>query len=490
MKKNITVSNKTVWFTLAAILLLYAISFINRYVNDDEGMIAEWAYWLIKKGYACSSLTEPLGTGFEIRNTVYHKLMAFMAIPLIKIFGMELYPLKSLSFVFFLLTIYVASIYFKTNNLKKHKLLFLLFTIFYALNSKVFEFAYTFRPEIVLSFFGFSSFFVLKNCTNNNKPKLAALAGFFAGMAFLAHLNGISYLLAGFFLLLIYKNYKALGWFTIAGFFTTLLYFADMLDTNIIESLKHDLFNSPDVKSNNFTFYLPFIKLINEQQRFLHSPVEISTTILLVFSVIFSKKGFIKQQKLIFTYLLLLIVFLGSLSSGKTPKYLMVYMPFIITIIVLALANVNKLNNIKKYALAFFILFYFTTQSVFIVQIFNKRYNLKQVNSQILSQIPPSSSILSHSNLVFGGIENYKIHSFLSYYWAKKTDEPDTFENFMTFAYNCNEDYVAATKYFFNKKWIEQMQFETLKTGDTVSNYSVTFKNNEIAIFKLNKKLN
>jgi hypothetical protein len=265
-------------------------SFYNRYPNDDEGMIAEWAYWLLHDGHAASKVMEPFGAGFHERITVYHKLTAWLALPSIYLFGMKLLPLKIIVFMFFVLLCFVAYKYTQTEPGQK-KWFFIWFILLYALNARVFEFAFTFRPEIIMSALGFTGFFFIKRGIDHKKYTYIMWSGIFSGLAFLSHLNGISYLLSGFTLLLFLKQYRFAIWFGVWGGLMALFYFADMLDTNIYKSVMHDLMNSPDVKDDQFNLLLPFLKLVNEQQRFLHSPVEITLSALFVVSLIFRAVG-------------------------------------------------------------------------------------------------------------------------------------------------------------------------------------------------------
>jgi|GEM_PF-6077777 hypothetical protein len=479
-----TSSERTLWLIILIISIIYIFRFFFYASNDDEGMIAEWAYWIINEGHARSTLAEPLGVGFDDRITVYHKLMTWLAIPLIWMFGMKVYPLKVLIFCFFLFLLFIAFKYFKKADTKNTKLHFALFLLFYSLNARVFEFSFVYRPEIILSSLGITSFYFLKVSMDENNKQASALAGLFSGLAFLTHLNGVVYLMAGFFLYLFNKKYNQLFWYTLIGGITILFYFVDMLDTNIIQAISHDLFNSPDVNNNKFTIWSPFIKILNEHQRLFQSPIEISLSILVILSLSFSKKSFFIKHKLLLSYLALIVFLMGALATGKNPKYMLIYVPFIVLVVVHRFREWNTLHSLKQKALIFFTIFYFIIQGIYIGKVFNRAYDLDNVNTKIAKNIPDNARVLAHNNLIFKGIDNFYIHSYFTFSWTKFNKNGENFEQFLNYAKSINDDYVIVTPYFTPAKYLKEIEFNKIMVGDSLHGFVVTQKDSDYAVFK------
>jgi 4-amino-4-deoxy-L-arabinose transferase-like glycosyltransferase len=187
--------------------------------------------------------------------------------------------------------------------------------------------------------------------------------------------------------------------------------------------------------------------------------------------------------------MVLLFVFLGSLTSGKTPKYLLVYVPFMALSIAYIITHSAFMSKRKKQILYSLLAIYFAAQAFYVANVFNKNYSLTRTNTIILNNIPAGSRVLSHSNLVFGGIQHCHVHSFLTFYWTLHYQSGDTFYNLLNFAHKHNEDYVVVTKFYYKKLWLDEIGFHQLNTGDTLNGYVVSYNDDEIAIFKRQAQL-
>jgi len=201
-----------VYLTIILVLaVVYILGFWFRKPNFDEGIIAEWSFWLAKLGQPRSVLLSPLDSSLENVIYVYHKLLTWCGAIIIMVFGMEINPLRLFIFIFLLLIIasfkHYSSISVKTDCQKKFFFVSVILLLFYAL---VFQFSFTFRPEIMISALGFLSFLFLYKTSDSKKLLYPILGGVFAGLSFLTHLNGIAFLLTGFVILLWTKQFKNL----------------------------------------------------------------------------------------------------------------------------------------------------------------------------------------------------------------------------------------------------------------------------------------
>ncbi len=305
----------------------FVISLINRYIYIDDIFFGEQAYWLAKSGIVkVPSMLDFLGG--ESHLFCYHKLFIFIGAGLIKIFGWSDTPLRGISILFTLGLIISMYYYLKSKPEFYQKGLFLLVLFFFFVNPLIVLYSYTYRPEIWVAFFGFLSYyFINKIIYRNFENKHAILAGIFAGLAFLIHLNGLIFPVAGFFILIIYKKYKALLLYVIAGGIVGLLYFWDLWQGNNFTIWLYQLKNWPDpVASNYFSNgFLELlkniiIKLLSEHQRFFWSPNVWALSLYFLFSVIFNWKNLYKQHRVLLLYTLILILTLnvaGGHISGE-----------------------------------------------------------------------------------------------------------------------------------------------------------------------------
>ncbi len=196
-------SKQTMKALILATLIVFLFSMWNRFIYIDDAFFSEQAYWLAKDGVVKTvSLIDFLGC--DVRLFSYHKLNILVGAGLIKIFGWSVTPLRTFTLILYVLFLLVFTQYsmqlLNTKTLNQQVLIALFFLI---VNPLIVLYAFTFRPEIWVMFFGFISFVKLDQSRNSNLTvKNVVLAGFMAGLAFLTHLNGLIFLVAGAVLLI------------------------------------------------------------------------------------------------------------------------------------------------------------------------------------------------------------------------------------------------------------------------------------------------
>ncbi len=484
---KIKLTSRLYYLVFVLLAVVYLLGFYFREPNLDEGIIAEWAYWLANTGVAKSVLYTPMQTGTEHVIYVYHKLFTWLGALLIKIFGMELMPLRLMVLSFLIVLLAAIKSFGRYFVDEAHqKLHFFVATVVLLCFDAVFRFSFTFRPEIMLSALGFLSFLFAYRAIKELKPVLAAISGLFAALGFLTHLNGIAFLVAGFVFLLWHKQYKAWFLYCVMAGFVSLFIFADDISSQFLSHFLQALNDSPDTTSAEFVWYGPILKIINEHQRFFHSPIEISLTVTLIAGLVLFNKLTKQQIKPLLQYTLILIIALGSLTHGKTAKYLLLIVPFMVLIISHFVLKINELNAWKRNIFTGVLILYFVVQGIFISQQFYPHHNVKQYGVAILENIPKSSKVLGNSNLVFAGVGEYHLHADLTFeFIADQQNIKKNIINYLDFANKQGEHYVVFTKMYTRPKyWNELMELQ-LKPNSNIANiYNVFYISADVVILK------
>lgn len=407
--------------------IIFIISMVNRFIYIDDAFFGEQAFWLARDGVVkTESLIDFLGTDKQLFS--YHKLHILVGAILVKIFGWSVTPLRLASLIIYIVFIIVFVRYFKQEYLKnssyKKQLLIALF--FLIVNPLIVLYAFTFRPEIWVMFFGFLSFKLIDRNLHKDFPaKDEVLAGVFAGLAFLTHLNGLIFLVAGAILLLNRKKWNGFVWFSIAGGLTSLLYFVDLWQDGHFETWMFQLKNWPD---NNATNYLSesvgdfiknvFIKLSQEHQRFFWSPKVwgISSFFLLVLFAQF--KFLLKNYSNLVIYTITLILTLNIAGSQIAERFLIYLFPYMALIISIGIVNLSekKQNSTQKAIFITLFLLQIGTVGIRFENIFRRNSPHVLITERIFSNIPDKESLtLVPYNMVFNALDYYPLASFKAF---------------------------------------------------------------------------
>src|SRR5690606_3927157 len=161
-------------------------------------------------------------------------LFIWLGALIIKLFGFHLYALKSISLVF--LGVFIITF---NNYLKKHLLINdkvrLLLIFLLLINPLVFQYGFVYRPEIMLMTLGFITYICLAFSYNSQNKNFALVAGVFAGLSFLTHLNGLSIAVTGFLVLVLYKQFRLAAFYSFGVFCLSSFYLLDLNSAKEIE---------------------------------------------------------------------------------------------------------------------------------------------------------------------------------------------------------------------------------------------------------------
>jgi len=388
-------SKKAILFLLSSAILAFIVSLWHRYAYIDDCWFGEQAYWLEKTGYVKTE-TIQAGLGWEHRLFVYHKLSIWIGALIVHFAGWSIYYFKTFTLIIYFLFFIFLNYYQKTNKswfTTDHLLLscLLIFT-----NPLMFIYAFTYRPEILVMFFGFITYWTLEHSRNGVSKQFlwASLAGIASGLAFLSHLNGIIFGVSGFLFLLIYKKYRLIPVFSISAILVAVFYFIDMLQAGNLESFLQQMKNWPDAVSGNYfsgdSMIISILrKMGNEHQRFFWSPKAAAFSTLFFLSVIFSFRYLKEKYRSILIYTGLLIASLNLLGSQIAERYIIYYLPMMALIIAI---SVRQIIHRKQIAKLTFLVLIFVIQLGFLskywVEIMNMNSDFPATNHELSGYIP------------------------------------------------------------------------------------------------------
>ena len=478
-------------FVISLIILgVYVYNFIHMQANIDEVIIAEHACWFSKAGFVKSPLFTGLEQGWHIRQYHYHKLFVLIGSLLLNIFGFSLYTFRILNSLFLIISFYFLWSFISKkpgNNI----LQFLIMFILLLLNRNYVEHALIYRPETMLMSLGFISFYLLSRSLIQNSKWQLYVSAIFAGLCSFTHLNGLSFVFAGFFFLILKKNYKNAFIFGFIAGIVSLLYFFDITTAQELKSFWHQFSHDPNLSHEDFSWYGPLIKILNEQMRFFWNETMTTFSLVLIISLILFFRSLKKEYNHVLVYFLCLVIGLASIAHGKAVKYGIIYFPYIILIISYTLINLKTIKPVYRIIMIISLSAHFILNINGIVKFQSDSFNSVKRSHEIAKYLKEKDvEVFAYEYFFFNGIKDYNIHGTLAFTIFQESKNNKVFNKDDLFRYTekLNVTYVIVDSPVINKRMSRVVNFEDLKKGSEIQNYSVIEKNNDFAIFKLNKK--
>ncbi|MDR0710928.1 MAG: glycosyltransferase family 39 protein [Prevotellaceae bacterium] len=474
------------FFMVAAIFIL---SLYHRYPNGDEAVIAEHSYSLDKLGHVRSNLHGGYlegEDGWENRQYFYHKLFVLTGVGAMKAFGFHLDSFRLVSLLFSLIFFVFLYRYLKRLRMPFSWNFYLLTVALLLFNWHFFEQSFMFRPEIMSMCLGFISFYFLQKSLSDGRLSGVALSGVFAGLATFTHLNGAIYSLAGFVLLLIKKEYRKMLLFSAMAAIFTLLYFFDIHSYEELRSWLHQITTDPNVMQK----HPPYVGLLKEQQRFFHSPREITFTLLMLFSLAFGFSYLKENLRNLLLYLLTLVVGLGLLSHGPTAYYGLHYFPYIAIIVVAGYRHIFRQRG-KKVRLfgAFLLAGFIAVHGFHNVNLIRKRVNIAAHNAKLSGYIPEKNiKIAAPLPFVFEEIESYAAIrgeiGWACHYSIFHPNETLSLHSYLRFSAQNGDKYVLIDKLTSGYNIFEMALNQGLNVNDRVGCHELIYKSDTVFLFK------
>jgi len=475
---------------LALLTVIYIYSLFTATVNGDEAALAEQAYWYSKVGFVKSTMLDGMGIGWENRQYHYHKLFILSGSLIYKVFGLSLYSFRLINYLFLGLLAFLIHTYIKKQRDGFEKYSAIICIIILLINNTLLEFGTIYRPETMVMTLGFGSFFFLSSGLNQNKIVYYYLAASLAGLSAFTHLNGLSFIFAGFILLVVNRKYAHSIGFGLVSVLFAALYFFDLTTSIELKNFWAQFTADPNLSSADFKLATPIFKIIDEQLRFFWNAEMITFSLFMIISIVLFFKLLKKSQFHLIIYFFALVIGLASVSHGKTLKYGLIYFPFMALIITFAIAHFKNLSPLKKKAFVLFAVAFLLVNSYSMIKNVMTYRNSIQRTEMISSFLPKKNvNILTSEYFFFNAIREYNIHIHLAFElkYEKYVKRQATVNEFYEFAESRNNQYIIFDSYTNNTALLELVEYDKMKEGQTFFHYSVIKRESDFAILELKK---
>ncbi len=312
------------------LVVLSIATYIERTPGGDDAWFAEQSYWFLKEGVIRSEYFSGLNDWDE-ELLVSHKLFLWFGSALMYFFGTELPVVQFTGLIPFVVLVAQLVFYLRWRGesgkgVMMPALLFLVFA-----NRLLVKMSFQNRPEMLLAAFGFGAFLLL--FTGKRKDAKVLGAGILSGLAFVAHMNGVIYLIAGFVTLALLKQYRNVLLFSIAGVLSSLLYLIDIVDRpDGFQTWLFQFANDP-AASHGIKYSIKIIQLLTYPRMFFHSPEQLALSALFVY-VLWHQWQYIRQLPAYLSiYTLTLFLSFWVITKGNSAMYMILFIPFMIVVL-------------------------------------------------------------------------------------------------------------------------------------------------------------
>jgi len=417
-------SKNTIYAVSAVWALIWLFGLHNRFIEADECVLGEYSYHFLHEGVVRLKLIPEILT-WENRLYSHHRFFTWYGSIVIWIFGWSITALKASILPFYALFFFILYKYLHRLELKEKTILLGALLVFTSPLILLKSFSY--RPDILLMADGIAVIYFLKKYRVTKSLKYALLAGVFSGLAFLTHLNGMAFCIAGFAFLLIRKEYKGLGYYVLSGAIVGGLYFLEFLEQGVFEAFIYEITHWPTI--NHGENYLGdgsalsiilgrVTKLLSEHQRFFWGNDVIAYSALFFFCLIFGIKYLKKNHQDVMLFLLLLVLALNIFGSHIAERYIVYYYGSMAIIITSTLAHwMNNSQNVKLIAATLIIVLQFVFAGMKVSELYSRSYPTVESHAEILGKINNENKpeILVPYELVYNQMPNYDLYSFKTY---------------------------------------------------------------------------
>lgn len=481
-------------------VLLFLYSLYQRMPHIDDAWIGEQIYWLNEEGIIKNILMKNYADN-QNGLMVYHKAFVYNGLWLIKLFGFSLPVIKSVSLIY--LIVFFGGFYYYLVVI--HKIIkpwqYLWVVLLLIIEPHIFEFAFVYRPEIMLMTTGFFAYIFIEQSTllKSRRIKFVLLAAFFSGLSVLVHLNGLIFVFAGGFIFLYKKKFKYLILFLLINTLFVYIYFSHFESFEEFTMWYNHMISYDTGKSTDgfslATIINLLLKISSEHLRYLHGPKEIFLSLFLITTLIFGYKTVKRKLPLVIPFMFVLIFCIGLLSPSKTAKYLILLIPFFAIIALLVIIDVWKMDNQKMViiprtfvaqsifiSLVALIIVSFSYNSQLAVNKFNSNKH-KAISDRFVNKPINETRIMAPMVYIFDEIKYYKeIISLMSFNERAKTNPDIMSSNFFTIAEDENIDYI-----FIDNYYIDKFNLGVSLAEKETGNYKIVGRVDELTILESDK---
>lgn len=262
-----------------------------------------------------------------------HKLFLVLGAVFIHLFGSQLHVLQSIGLVFFIVLVGQIAFYInsrkpvmKQGDLYLPGILILIFS-----NRLLIKMSFENRPEMMLAALGFGAFLLLND--SKERPCRIIGAAVLAGLAFLTHLNGSIYLIAGLSTLLYFRRFKdALTFGLVVGLVCS-TYLIDVLLAENGFALWWFQFRNDPATQTAFGIGPKLMQLITYPRLFFYSPEQVAASLVLVYLLWHQRRRLSQLPALLRVFSLALFFSFWLITKANSGLYQLLFLPFILVLI-------------------------------------------------------------------------------------------------------------------------------------------------------------
>jgi hypothetical protein len=400
---------------LLAVAGLTLASLVHRSVYIDDAWLGERAWWLAREGVVRSELFGDV-LDYGERMFVFHKLFALSGAVFIGLFGWSLYTLKAVSLVSFAGFLALLWPYCRRFEARG---VFAVTTLILLAHGLVARHVFIYRPEIMLMAIGFGSFALLRSFLEDGRRGALLGGAVLAGLCVLTHLNGLTFIAAGVFLLLVRRGPRPAVMFGLVASAVGALYLADAALVGKVPTLWRQLLTDPMLVQRFPDAGSRLTGLLSEHQRYFHSRAEIAFSVLVVVVLAVTGRATELRKSPLVPFALALAGSLAVLAPDKQAYYAIPILPYLALLtaegLVLGMPRVGRAS--RGVALTVFWV-YVANGAVHLGRIIANNEDAATRNHALASHIDPGATVVATLPFIFDEIENRTVLGLESY-WVK-----------------------------------------------------------------------
>ncbi len=498
--KQLNLNTKVMTGLLMAGLVLFIYSLFGRIVHIDDAWIGEQVYWLNEIGVIRNVLMKHFSDN-HISLLSYHKAFVYSGLYAVQLFGFSVWVLKSVSLFYLLLFLAIFYYYLVVSRQLVNRKQFGWVALILIIQPHIFEYSFVFRPEVMLMCTGFLVYVFLEKYlqNRNNKWQYVVVAALFAGFGILVHLNGLIFISAGVLLLFWNRKFLAIFIFLPISLAFLYLYFSHLENYADFQLWINSMmsYNTGKNETSGLFSLLSsmFTALLNEHQRYFHSPKEIAFTILIVSSLVVAFKNARKDYPALLVFGLGLILSLGLAAQTKTVKYAIPLIPYAAILVILAaktlwnnpvsVSSSHQKDWRPKLLMISFLLF-LAVSLLYNGLLSNEKFSVKQnqeLSDQFVTTVKSQTRVLAPMTFIFDEITVYKeVVGLMSFNERAKTEKRISHLGFFEVADEEDIDYI-----FLSEDYVGKFKLQELIDEGNNANYRMLGRARGLTVFE-NKK--
>ncbi len=430
---------------LGLFAVLFPLAFVHYEIYVDEAWLGQQVHALVTQGIVKAELFRDVPP-LNDRIVLYHKLLIWAGAVTSLVAGWGLYTLRSVSL---LSGLFVAGLLFQRRppdsslNASLSSVLVLLFTPLF------FHQMIIFRPEMLVTAFGFGGFLLLERGILKSRTWLIDLAGLCAGFSGATHAAGLSFVVAGLLTLLLERRYRSLPGYLLCaalGFFPYISALLSDRELFLSQTLRNN-FISTDLSA---PWWQQLVGILDEHKRWFRKPEVIGISVLFLLALLQQKREEFQRNRTFWLYLVSLAVVIAATPLPKLARYMMPLIPFLAIVISRGwMQSRVGTTRLLRYGR---ILFLVWTSLFFTAGIIDLGYEALvhrddqvSTNRLLAAQMEPHAIVMAPWDFIFEEQPNFTVQGFSGVRLAHS--ETRTARQLEAYADSCGATYMILSTY-------------------------------------------